>query len=395
MSRGGRWPRWWRGALAGTLVLGLMVTARAQSVTGPNPEEDPNFPGLSGKVTIASMGGDVTWTRHSGIVLDLHQMGSPAFAGNIPAVMLPRLPDGRPPGSADYLGFIEGEGSLLTFGLKGPVYVFNGSARTLTKKYESADDIPPDVLATLKNRKYLYVSSRDALNVDENALKEANNTHAPAAPKPYEPDPNLPEMVQDGSLPLRWNNGGIDLWIKMPQAPEIPALYLGFNDQDTWLANGAGTVYVWNLGSKTLTKRADSWWDAPMDLRNPSGVLQGVIYYRQHVHRPTAVRGPAPDPNLPPIMSVFSREFLAMVWQFEGNDVSRPLVFLNAGSPDFYLGFDERGTWVQNQYGGVYVWNYKTWKLALVARNKYSVPKAALARLHRPDGILTETASGQ
>jgi len=55
------------------------------------------------------------------------------------------------------------------------------------------------------------------------------------------------------------------------------------------------------------------------------------------------------DPNLPPVMAEFSRMFLAMIWVFQGNDLSRPLVFLGAGARDQYLGFDERGTCVQNQ----------------------------------------------
>jgi len=41
------------------------------------------------------------------------------------------------------------------------------------------------------------------------------------------------------------------------------------------------------------------------------------------------------------------------------------------------------------------VWNYRTWKLALMARDLNHVPKAALARLHNPDPMATRAALRQ
>jgi hypothetical protein len=379
-------------------MLGALAMARAQSTTGPNPEDDPNFPGLNGRVTVVvqgTPGGDLTWSKHSGVVLDWRQAGDPRFAGNIPTVTLPPLRSGAPSAEADYLGFVDGEGAyLLGYGGAG-IYVFDGSAHTLTRKFDKLDDIPEDVLAALRNRKYLYLSSRDALNVMDDEVAEANSTAPPDAAKPYEPDPNLAGAAQDNS-PLMWNANRTGFTIRLPQAQPVPGMYLGFNEQGSWVASGAGTVYVWNLASKTLVETADSWWDAPPDLKNASALLQAVIYYRQHEYRAAAMRSQAQDPNLPPTMAEFSRLFLAMQWRYQGADLSRPLVnLLGTGEFDRYLGFDERGTWVLSGYGGVYAWSFKTWTLERVARDLKHVPKEALLRLHNPDPMVTGAAMGQ
>jgi hypothetical protein len=375
------------------MALGVVASARAQSVTGPNPEDDPNFPGLSGRVTIAgqaTLSGDVTWSKRSGMVLDWHQAGDPAFGGNIPVVKLPPLSNGAPALEADYLGFVDGEGAYLLGPGNSGIYVYDGSAHTLTRKYGKVDDIPEEELAALKNRKYLYVSSGDAPNVLEDEVKEANETPAPAGPKPYEPDPNLAGAAQD-NYPLVWDANRVGFTIKLPQVQPTPGMYLGFDEQGSWVANGLGTVYVWKLADKTLVKAADSWWDAPLDLKNASPLLQAVIYYRQHEYRAAAMRTQAQDPNLPPTMAEFSRLFLALQWRYQGTDLSRPLVFLPQGEFDRYLGFDERGTWVLGGYGGVYAWSFRTWKLERVASRLNNVPKAALVRLHNPDSMVTQT----
>jgi hypothetical protein len=123
-----------------------------------------------------------------------------------------------------------------------------------------------------------------------------------------------------------------------------------------------------------------------------------VIFYRQHEYRTLAAQNRSPDPNLPPLLSEFSRDFLDLIWEFPGNDLSRPLVSLMTsagGNQGIYLGFDERGTWVQNSNWVIYAWSFKTWKLELVAQDSNHLPKAALARLHRPDAIVAKTAPGQ
>ena len=376
----------------GQLTMGPSLLG-TQVLTGPNPEDDPNFPGASGKVTVPSLG-DVSWTRHQGPVLDWHQAGDPGFGVNIPQVMLPRLPEGRPPGSADYLGFIEGEGSLLEIGPKGAIYEFNAGAHTLARRYDNADSIPADVLAALRNRKYIYESSQDRLEVLTDAVKEANDTPPPAAPKPYEWDANLAGTPGD-SFPLTWDTNRTSFQVKLPQAQPVAGMYLGFNERGSWIASALGKLYLWNLADRTLEEVSDDWWDAPLDLRNPSAVTQAMIYYRQHQYRAAAMRSQGQDPNLPPNMANFSRLFFAIIWEFQGNDLTRPLVYLGAGSPDIYLGFDERGTWVQNQYGGVYAWSFRTWRLELMARDLKHVPKAALVRLHNPDPMVTRAELGQ
>lgn len=379
-------------AVRGQLSMGPNQIGR-QLLTGPNPEEDPNFPGASGKVTIANSGGDVTWTKHQGIVLDWHQAGDPDFGVNIPQVLLSSLPNGMPTAWADYLGFIDGMGSLLEVGTKGGIYVFNASASTLTKKYDTIDQVPEDVLTALKNRKYIYESSRDALSVVTAAMAEANNSAPPTAAKPYEVDPNLAGAVQD-NYPLTWDENRTSFTVKLPQMQPVPAMYMGFNERGSWIASALGRLYLWNLASKTLVEVSDSWWDAPLDLRNPSVLTQAMIYYRQHQYRAAAGQKQSPDPNIPPNMSEGARLYLAVIWEFQGNDMTRPLVFLGAGSADVYLGFDERGSWIQSQHGGIYVWSFRTWKLERLASRLSNIPYEALVRVHNTNGLVKQPAAG-
>jgi len=193
------------------------------------------------------------------------------------------------------------------------------------------------------------------------------------AVKPMEADPNLAGLAQD-NYPLTWLGNGESVAIKSPQSPAMPAMYLGFNERGSWVASAGGTVFVWNLASKTLTETARTWWDVPLDLRNPSALLQAVIYYREHQCKASAGRSQAPDPNFPPTMAEFSRSFLSMIWMYQAAGID-PLVYLSAGEPDRYLGFDERGSWVLGKYGGIYVWSFKTWKLARVASRMSDTPK--------------------
>lgn len=378
------------------LALSLAVVARAQLVTGPsqigtrvltgpNPAEDPNFPGANGRVTIAAVGGDVTWTRHQVPVLDWVQAGDPDSGVNIPTVLLPKL-ENKPAVWADYLGFIDGEGALLEAGTKGAVYVFNGSARTLTRKYDSIEQIPEAALTALKNRKYVYVSSRDVLSVATALEAEAGGAAAPAAAKPYEADPNLAGAALD-DYPLIWDPSRTNFNVKLPQSPQrVPAVYLGFNERGSWIASALGKLYLWNLPGKTLAQTSDSWWDAPLDLRNPSVLTQGMIYYRQHQYRTAAGTKQSPDPNLPPMTAELSKA-LKTSWQYQGSDMTKPLVFAEVGSVDYYLGFDERGAWVQDHHFAIYAWSFRTWKLERVASRFGNVPHAAVMRLHnRPAG---------
>lgn len=378
------------------LALSLAAVARAQLVTGPsqigspvltgpNPADDPNFPGANGRVTIAGVGGDVTWTRHQLPVLDWVQAGDPNSGVNIPTVLLPKL-ENKPAVWADYLGFIDGEGALLEAGPRGAVYVFNGSARTLSRRYGSLEQIPETALAALKNRKYVYVSSRDVLSVATAAEAEAGSAAAPAAAKPYEADPNLAGAPLD-DYPLIWDPSRTNFNVKLPQlAQRVPAVYLGFNERGSWIASALGKLYLWNLPGKTLVQASDSWWDAPLDLRNPSVLTQGMIYYRQHQYRTAAGPRQSPDPNLPPMTADLSKA-LRTSWQYQGSDLTRPLVFAEVGSADYYLGFDERGAWVQDHHFGIYAWSFRTWKLERVASRFDNIPHAAVMRLHnRPAG---------
>jgi hypothetical protein len=175
----------------------------------------------------------------------------------------------------------------------------------------------------------------------------------------------------------------------------MPAMYLGFNQRGSWVASASGTVFVWNLAGKTLTEAASSWWDVPLDLSNPSALLQAVIYYREHQYKASAGPSQAPDPNFPPTMAEFSRAFLSMIWVYQGSGIIDPLVYLSAGEPDHYLGFDDRGAWVLGKYGGIFVWSFKTWKVERVASRMSDIPKEALVRLHHLDPIVTQAASAR
>jgi hypothetical protein len=375
-------------AIAGATVFVLAVAARAQLLTGPNPADDPNFPGLTGHDAVTGFDGPLSWGKQKPRPLNWQQAGKPDFTTNIPTVMLP-LHNGTPAVPADYLGFVDGVGAFLQGLANTGIYVYSGSTHTLTRRYDKSDDIPPDILKALKNRKYIYISSHDSLN----ARGDDGAATAHVAVKPMEADPNLAGAAQD-NYPLTWQGNGESVAIKSPQSPPTPAMYLGFNERGSWVASAGGTVFVWNLAGKTLTEAAGSWWEVPLDLRNPSALLQAVIYYREHQYKASAGRSQAPDPNFPPTMAEFSRAFLSMIWTYQtaGTD---PLVYLSAGEPDRYLGFDERGAWVLGKYGGIFVWSFKTWKIERVASRIGDIPKEALMRLHHPDSMVTQAITGR
>jgi hypothetical protein len=175
-------------------------------------------------------------------------------------------------------------------------------------------------------------------------------------------------------------------------------MYLGFNTRGSWIASARGKLFLWNLSNKSLVEMASTWWDAPMDLRNPSALLQAAIYYREHAYSASAPadKHPIPDPNFPPTMQDFSRLFLLVTWTYQDmQDLTRPpIVGMEAGMPETYLGFDERGAWFASQHGQIFVWNFKTWTATRIASRLSNVPKEALARLRNPDGIVLETIKG-
>jgi len=340
-----------RAAIVGAMILmGLAATSRAQ-VAGPNPADDPNFPGAEGNAPIPGLTGVITWKRIATGVQDWKQAGNPDFALNIPyVVMLPKFPDG-PPGTGDYLGFIDGVGTLLER-YDRTVYVYNRTAHTLVRTYDRIDDIPPDILASLKNRKYIYISSKDRLNTSSAETTSASATPAHFVKNGPELDSNFPDTavgVQD-SFPMTWQSGSIT--IRSPQSSAGPGMYLGFNARGSWITSANGKLFLWNLSNKSLVEMANTWWDVPMDLRNPSALLQALIYYREHAYSTAAVRGKTPDPNFPPTMQEFSRLYLFVTWQYQDmEDLTRAIVGMEAGMPETYLGFDERGAWFSSQHG--------------------------------------------
>jgi hypothetical protein len=75
-----------------------------------------------------------------------------------------------------------------------------------------------------------------------------------------------------------------------------------------------------------------------------------------------------------------------------GNTVSNLLVQVyDATRKDeaAYLGFNERGAWIRDKVDlHIYVWNFKTLKLTLLASRLSNVPKDVIASLHNADPMM-------
>lgn len=306
---------------------------------------------------------------------------------------------GRAQQDGEYLGFVDGMGSLVFDTRDGAVYSYSGDTETLTRRYATLDDIPADVLASIHNKRYLYVSKRD----NTTPLPTANGTPAAGThyvAKPQEPDPNFPPGMGDSfkaeGLPLSWVMHGTQpsptIGTRDVPPPgqtrisSIPGFYLGFNQRGSWIASSSdGTVYVWNLAARTLVPAAKSWWEAPRDLANPSGLMQAILYYDNHAYAAAPSTGAIEDPNFPPTLAGMRNDVVPVVWT-GGTNYGRSVSFENLvlGQAS-YLGFDERGAWLVGSIENrVFIFDFKTLTVTDAALRVEDVPVKVLARLKNP-----------
>lgn len=76
-------------------------------------------------------------------------------------------------------------------------------------------------------------------------------------------------------------------------------------------------------------------------------------------------------------------------------DLTRaPIIGMEAGMPEIYLGFDERGAWFATQHGKIFAWNFKSWTATRIASRIENVPKEALMRLRNADSTVLEAMKG-
>ncbi len=300
--------------------------------------------------------------------------------------------------SGDYLGYIDGKGSLIQ-SRDGAIYLFDG--RTLVRQYDSTDALPAEVLAALRNRQFTYNSAKDRFGAPPDAAAQA--LPARIAIPSQRSDPNLPVNLGNDSqtrFPLGWQLFGTTtqpslMVIRLAAPAAGPGLYLGFNERGSWLVSTGDTrVYVWNLQTKSLSPSAANAWQAPLDLANPSPLMQAILYYDAHRYSLSPSKGPAPDPNFPPTLANMPLGALFVHWEYPdylhpGNRVfnlSVEIYEVPPGDEAQYLGFNERGAWIRDEVDlHIYAWNFRTLKLTLLASRLSNVPKDVIALLHNAD----------
>ena len=196
-----------------------------------------------------------------------------------------------------------------------------------------------------------------------------------------ERDPNMPyDMVgkpvfpTDWPVPIYWT-ADPDLTIpyiyfKLPSGGDGAAgVYLGFNESGSWLHNKIdGKTYIWNLKTHTATVGGGKIEDLPTSvlasLRN-SAVL-GVL-----ARRGVSVAGPEADPNMPHTDTPHGG---LVSWGYIMPESTLPTV--NVGNFEAtYLGFNERGTWMESLWDGkLYLWNGATQTVIEAAKTRFDVP---------------------
>jgi hypothetical protein len=370
------------GAIA---ALSLVVTA----VGAQGSVADSNFPAPNGRY-ILSGGVGLIWTY-----VGYRPPGLNRFT---PIVCFMPRPLCGPKTSGEYLGFIDGTGSLVENYRGGDrgVYLFNGAAHTLTKQYDSITAVPAGVLAVLRNREYVFDAPQDKVGV------AVGTGPVPGALKGQEPDPNLPlNLGNDGQtgFPLAWQMYGSttqpSVTIRVAGRAAGMGLYLGFNERGSWVVSlGDNQVYVWNLQTKSLIVGAANGWGTPLDLANPSPLMQAILYYDAHQYSSAQGEGPRPDPNFPPTLTESAQLGLPVRWSYADDahpgNIATNLSLLLKGTPEMapanYLGFNARGAWLRDQNDNrVYAWDFKTLQLVVLASRLTTVPASELASLHNAD----------
>ena len=367
---------------------------------GSGPTPDPNMPSRAG------MGNGFSWS---------YVARYPVPALNPLAPVICFLPEPRcgAQGESNYLGFIDREGSLIEERWHDhAVYLYNGSTHAITKKYPTIDDIPADEFARLRNREFVFNAMKDRSGPPRPQKgNPSGSTHFAA--KGQEPDPNLPADKGNDSMtgfPLGWTMAGTSTQpltvVRLSGNAAGTGLYLGFNARGSWVVSlGNAKVYIWNLASKTMVEGAANWWLAPVDLSNPSPLMQAIVYYDAHedLQSGGSADESAKDPNLPPSLDAFAQEHMPVRWDYYpvgGPMRTTPLVGASVWVPwnglgiasgtngdlgTTYLGFNERGSWVKDGLDGrIYAWDFKTLSVTLLASQLSRIPRDELLTVRKP-----------
>ncbi len=203
---------------------------------------------------------------------------------------------------ARYLGFND-EGSWFEHADDHQVYVWNLQTLALTRRYARVADLPPGLLAGLKNAPPAPHEASLAGAQPALAAREL----PPARRGGEEPDPNFPAALayngQTG-LPVTWTAGGGGI----PQ-PELhfdqysnnsPGQYLGFNERGSWIIGQDGKIYIWHLRTFSLLLGANRVQDLPREvlqsLRNRSGSVGNLLGENDTPAAPPPPK-PAPAPS--------------------------------------------------------------------------------------------------
>jgi hypothetical protein len=371
---------------AGAITVTGLLTGPARA---EQPHADPNLPGPVGRHVVPG-GTGLYW------VYVPHPSGLNPLA---PVVCFLPVPQGcGQQTSAQYLGYVDGKGSLIQ-SRDGAVYLFDG--RTLVRQYDSIDALPAEVLAALRNRQFVYNSVKDRFGAPPDAAAEGLPARIPIPRQ--RPDPNLPGNLGNDSqtgFPLGWQLFGTTtqpslMVIRLAGPAAGAGMYLGFNERGSWLVSTGDTrVYVWNLQAKSLSPSVANAWQAPLDLANPSPLMQAILYYDTHRYSLSPSKGPAPDPNFPPTLANVPLGTLPVHWEYPDYlhpgsrvfNLSVEVYEVPPGDEAMYLGFNERGAWIRDEVDlHIYAWNFRTLKLALLASRLSNVPTDVIASLHNAD----------
>ncbi len=183
---------------------------------------------------------------------------------------------------ARYLGFND-EGSWFEHPDDHHVYLWNQPTLALTRRYQRLAEVPPQLLATLKN----VPSGPGAEPVATDAAPVAAHAALPA-PHGEEPDPNFPTALAGNGqtgLPVTWTATGgthpvVELHFDM-YANTSGGEYLGFNERGSWIVAQDGKVYIWHLRTFSLLLGANRVRDIPRDvlvsLHNADGSVQSLL----------------------------------------------------------------------------------------------------------------------
>lgn len=406
-----------KGAMVAAFVLGVVSSMVAQPTVpesgdpggqqaAKGPEQDPNLPPRQTSPTAPPMKWDapVNWNGWGEANIKVSFDNYPGYLGV-------------------YFGFNE-KGSWILNPKDRKIYIWNLPNRTLVVGAENAEKLTADELFSLRNSSFAAGKlqswqSRPVADPNFPYLPEFRPGYSVSAPFP-------------GS-PISWNIGrsGIAVYFDDPRVRGnytvgdyiVSGNYIGYNDRGSWIQNTSDQkVYIWNLQSRTLVVGADNWKTIPTDvllsMRNSpvaerelaaKGIKTSSEAARNALERSkpgakssgakkyqSANRGPEPDPNLPdvPNSSRYTMPEAPIIWSRPRGDLD--ISFgdrYGSSSGGRYLGFNEKGSWIENDNNGmVYVWNLQSRTLVVGAEDWKTIPTDVLLSLRNSqvEGMLEE-----